>query len=213
MSRFSRSRVRSRGPGSLPPRPGARLGCGTCGLVCPMAAEVAARSPPAAPTATMSRREIGFMMLSRLHGLLIARNRQGEGRVAGKLIAHRTPTNTRRPWRPPPLCSYVLITAGWANFPIGTDFFALPVHQTSEELIPRTRAGVPVAASAADEARAEAAIARPRIRFGVMSSPLEIGNCRTPVRRSSEAVYSDRPEPLMAPTIDMRRRRRIRWRH
>jgi hypothetical protein len=30
---------------------------------------------------------------------------------------------------------------------------------------------------------------------------------------ASEAVYSDRPKPLMAPTVDMRRRRRIRWRH
>jgi hypothetical protein len=36
-----------------------------------------------------------------------------------------------------------------------------------------------------------------------MSSPSEVGNCREPVRRSSEAVYSDRPKPLMAPAIDM----------
>ena len=42
-------------------------------------------------------------------------------------------------------------------------------------LVPRTRSGVSVAANAADEARAaEAAIARPRIRFGFMSSPLEV---------------------------------------
>src|ERR1700738_4160383 len=51
----------------------------------------------------------------------------------------------------------------------------------ADAMVPRTRSGVPVAASAADEARAaEAAIARPRIRFGVMSSPFE--NCRTPVK-------------------------------
>src|SRR6202051_5420857 len=44
----------------------------------------------------------------------------------------------------------------------------------ADTMVPRTRSGVPVAASAADEARAEAAIARPRIRFGFMSSPSEV---------------------------------------
>src|ERR1700692_3055591 len=45
----------------------------------------------------------------------------------------------------------------------------------ADAMVPRTRSGVPVAASAADEVRAEAAIARPRIRFGFMSSsPFEI---------------------------------------
>src|ERR1700761_8836473 len=43
----------------------------------------------------------------------------------------------------------------------------------ADVMVPRTRSGVPVAASAADDARAEAAIARPRIRFGLMSSPSE----------------------------------------
>ena len=54
----------------------------------------------------------------------------------------------------------------------------------ADAMVPRTRSGVPVAASAADEARAaEAAIARPRIRFGLMSSsPSEIGNCRALVK-------------------------------
>ena len=104
MSGFSRSRVTSRGPGMFPPKPGVRLGCGTCGLVCPMAAEVVARSPPAAPTARMSRRETGFMMLSRLQGLLIACNRREK---AGLLASSRTPTNTRPPLAP--LGSYVLI--------------------------------------------------------------------------------------------------------
>src|SRR5246127_4394442 len=44
----------------------------------------------------------------------------------------------------------------------------------ADAMVPRTRSGVPVGASAADEARTEAAIARPRIRFGLMSSPSEI---------------------------------------
>src|SRR5258708_10068106 len=48
-------------------------------------------------------------------------------------------------------------------------------------MVPRTRSGVSVAASAADEARAaEAAIARPRIRFGLMS--FSFVSCGTPVR-------------------------------
>src|ERR1700744_6351353 len=41
-------------------------------------------------------------------------------------------------------------------------------------MVPRRRSSVPVAASAANGTRAEAAIARPRIRFGLMSSPSEI---------------------------------------
>src|ERR1700692_1917890 len=51
----------------------------------------------------------------------------------------------------------------------------------ADAMVPRTRSGV-VAASAADEARAaEAAIARPRIRFGFMSSPSEVVG--TPVKK------------------------------
>jgi hypothetical protein len=68
------------------------------------------------------------------------------------------------------------------------------------------RSGVPVAASAADEARAEAAIARPRIRFGLMSSPSEVVVHQ--LGHPSDAGYSHRPKTLMAPTADMRRRRR-----
>src|ERR1700739_4734719 len=44
----------------------------------------------------------------------------------------------------------------------------------ADAMVPRTRSGVPVAASAADGERAEAAIARPRILFELMSSPLEV---------------------------------------
>src|ERR1700742_5143002 len=93
MSGFSRSRVISRGPGSFPPMPGERLGCGTCGLVCPMAAELAAISPPAAPTARMSRREIGFMLLSLLQGLLIAWiDREKAGLLVNPLLTGRRRT-------------------------------------------------------------------------------------------------------------------------
>src|SRR5258708_3807807 len=83
-------------------------------------------------------------------------------------------------------------------------------------MVPRTRSGVPVAASAADEARAEAAIARPRIRFELMSSsPSEIGNCRTPVKtplrgrlfrstKTADGTYhrheAPPPDPLAPPT-------------
>src|SRR5882757_8650419 len=102
MSGFSRSRVRSRGPGSVPPVPGERLGCGTCGAVCPMAAVVAVRSPPAAPTASMSRREIWFMMLSRLQSLPIACNRKGVGRLVAEDDNESAPLGGR-------VAGYVLI--------------------------------------------------------------------------------------------------------
>src|ERR1700752_2714421 len=76
----------------------------------------------------------------------------------------------------------------------------------ADAIVPRTRSGIPVAANAADEARAEAAIARPRIRFGLMFSPSEIVAHRVdaPPRRF---IPIDE-KPLKAPAIDMRRRRR-----
>src|SRR6202007_1226683 len=59
------------------------------------------------------------------------------------------------------------VTGLWASVLTVTE------SAVADAMVPRTRAGIPVAASAADEARAAAAIARPRIRFGLMSSPSE----------------------------------------
>src|SRR5258706_13582109 len=72
-------------------------------------------------------------------------------------------------------------------------------------MVPRTRSGVPIAASAADEARAEAVIARPRIRFGLMSSLSEIvphphrsalseSYVRAPQRHASHFLLALRPD-------------------
>src|SRR5579862_8396062 len=58
-------------------------------------------------------------------------------------------------------------------------------------MTPRTRSGVPVAASAADEVRAEAAIARTRIHFVLMFYPFRVAiDLLTP----SELVYSQEQE-------------------
>ena len=62
MSGFWLARTGFFGPGLVPPLPG-RVGCGIGGAVCACATVAAESAPPAAATASMSRREMEFEIL------------------------------------------------------------------------------------------------------------------------------------------------------